>query len=109
METSFEEQAAHGGMYVMSVVLTEVQGEFGITRSNATLPYTATMIGFGIGGIVCGRWADRHGVSRVVQLGAVGTVAGYLLAGVSANIVLFTLAHADDDSPRSAPTCSSLA
>ncbi|MBS0448341.1 MAG: MFS transporter [Proteobacteria bacterium] len=82
------------GMYVMSVALTTVQHEFGVDRSIASLPYTAMMIGFGIGGMVCGRWADRYGVDRVVRLGAIGSVLGYVLASLSSSIVLFTFAHA---------------
>jgi MFS family permease len=84
----------NAAMYVLPVVLTVVQGEFGVSRSGASLPYTATMIGFGLGGVVCGRWADRHGVARVVQIGAAAVVAGFALAALSRHILLFTLAHA---------------
>ncbi|WP_284617721.1 MFS transporter [Aquabacterium humicola] len=84
----------NAAMYVLPVVLTVVQGEFGVSRSGASLPYTATMIGFGLGGVLCGRWADRYGIARVVQIGAAAVVAGFVLASVSNHIVLFTLAHA---------------
>jgi MFS family permease len=50
------------GMYVVAVLLPAVQAEFGVARADASLPYTALMIGFGIGGIVMGRLADRFGV-----------------------------------------------
>ena len=50
------------GMYAMAVALAPVQAEFGVTRGDASLPYTLTMLGFGIGGIVMGRLADRFGV-----------------------------------------------
>ena len=40
------------GMYAVTVALPAVQAEFGVGRSEASLPYTATMIGFGLGGIV---------------------------------------------------------
>ena len=33
--------------------------EFGIDRGEATLPYTATMIGFAVGGVLMGRFSDR--------------------------------------------------
>src|SRR5207244_5873233 len=49
-------------MYGVVVVLPAVQAEFGITRAEAALPYTLTMIGFALGGVVMGRLADRHGV-----------------------------------------------
>ena len=43
------------GMYAVAVVLPRVQTEFGVGRSDASLPYTFTMIGFGLGGILMGR------------------------------------------------------
>ena len=53
-----------GAMYVIAVVLPAVQAEFGVARADASMPYTAMMIGFGAGGIWMGRLADRHGVMR---------------------------------------------
>ena len=50
------------GMYVVVVVLPTVQAEFGVARGEASLPYTLTMIGFGIGGMLMGRLADRYGI-----------------------------------------------
>ncbi len=80
-------------MYILSVVLPEIQTEFGVNRADAALPYTLTMIGFGLGGIVCGRWADRFGISRVIQIGAFGVLTGYTIAGITANIYIFGIAH----------------
>ena len=42
------------GMYAVSVVLPAVQADFGVDRADASMPYTLTMIGFGIGGILMG-------------------------------------------------------
>lgn len=83
----------NSGMYVLSVVMPQIQGEFAISRADASLPYTLTMIGFGLGGIFCGRWADRHGIGRVVQLGALGAASGYIIAGTTGNVYVFGLAH----------------
>src|SRR4051812_21603633 len=47
------------GMYVVAVVLPAVQAEFGVARADASLPYTMMMIGFGLGGMLMGRLADR--------------------------------------------------
>src|SRR3546814_8883882 len=49
------------GVYSVTVVLPQIQAEFGISRSGASLPYTLTMIGFGLGGILMGRLSDRFG------------------------------------------------
>ena len=51
------------GMYGIAVALAPVQAEFGATRGDASLPYTLTMLGFGLGGILMGRIADRFGVA----------------------------------------------
>ena len=45
-----------GGMYVVAVVLPSVQAEFGIDRAQASMPYTALLLGFGVGGIGWGVW-----------------------------------------------------
>ena len=65
------------GMYAVVVVLPAVQAEFGVARADASLPYTLTMIGFGVGTIVMGRLADRFGV--VVPVLPVPLVATVLL------------------------------
>jgi MFS family permease len=81
------------GMYAISVVLPEVQKDFNVARADASLPYTLTMIGFGIGGILMGKLADRHGTSWVVALGAVGLGAGFSLAAWAPNMLVFNLAQ----------------
>ena len=54
------------GMWSFVVALPAVQADFGVARGEASLPFTLTMIGFGVGGIVMGRLADRFGVVRPV-------------------------------------------
>ena len=50
-------------MWSVVVALPAVQAEFGVARGAASLPYTITMIGFGIASIFMGRLADRVGIS----------------------------------------------
>src|SRR5262245_20602854 len=59
------------GMWSVVVALPAVQAEFGVARADASLPYTLTMIGFGIGGIVLGKLSDRFGIVPPVLIGAV--------------------------------------
>jgi MFS family permease len=82
-----------GAMYIIAVVLPAVQAEFGVSRADASLPYTAMMVGFGLGGILLGKWADRYGVMRVVLIGACGLGAGFILAGLSGSLWSFSLVH----------------
>jgi len=82
-----------GGMYVVAVVLPAVQAEFGVARADASLPYTLMMIGFGVGGLLMGRLADRFGVMLPILIGAAGLGLGFVAAGLSSGIIGFALAH----------------
>jgi len=80
-------------MYVVSVVLPAAQADFGVARADASMPYTAMMVGFGIGGILMGRLADRFGVMVPLFIGAAGLSLGFVGAGASGGIWSFSLAH----------------
>ncbi len=82
-----------GGMYLVAVVLPSVQAEFGVARADASLPYTALMIGFGIGGLLMGRLADRYGVMVPVLIGSAGLAIGYAAAALAPDVWVFALAH----------------
>ena len=71
------------GMYAITVVLPRLQTDFGVDRAAASLPYTFTMIGFGLGGILMGRLSDRFGVMVPVIIGALGLSAGFVAAGTA--------------------------
>jgi MFS family permease len=81
------------GMYSMPVALSSIQAEFGVDRAAATLPYTLTMIGFGLGGILMGRLADRFGVIVPVLVGASSLGLGFLAVAMAPNLLIFTIAH----------------
>ncbi len=81
------------GMYAVTVVLPTVQVDFGVDRAAASLPYTLTMIGFGFGGILMGRLADRFGVMAPLMLGAVGLGTGFVSAGLAGSLWHFSLAQ----------------
>jgi len=83
----------NSSMYVVSVVLPEVQREFGVSRADASLPYTLMMICLGIGGLWTGRMADRHGITRVLMIGAFAVLGGFVWASMSGSILSFSLAH----------------
>ena len=81
------------GMYSVTVVLPRIQADFAVDRGDASLPYTLTMVGFGIGGVLMGRLSDRFGVMVPVLLGAFGLGAGFIAAGSAATLWQFSLAQ----------------
>jgi MFS family permease len=81
------------GMYAVTVALPPVQAEFGVARADASLPYTLTMIGFGLGGILMGRLSDRFGVLVPVVFGALCLGAGFIAAGNAQSLWQFAAAH----------------
>ena len=80
-------------MYIVTVVLPAIQAEFGVSRGDASLPYMFTMIGFGVGGLLMGRLADRFGVMVPLLIGAVSLGLGFTLAGMASNIWTLALVH----------------
>lgn len=81
------------GMWSVVVVLPAVQQEFAVLRADATLPYTLTMLGFGVGGIVMGKLADRFGIIIPLLIGAGLLFAGYTLSAAAPSLFLFALPH----------------
>ena len=81
------------GMWSVVVALPHVQAEFGVTRAEASLPYTLLMLGFGAGGIVMGRLADRFGVMLPVLGGSTVLAAGYVAAALSPSLLVFAIVH----------------
>ncbi|MDX8479645.1 MFS transporter [Mesorhizobium sp. VK24D] len=81
------------GMWAVVVVLPAVQAEFGIDRAAASIPYTATMVGFAAGNVLVGRAIDRVGYWIPALASAAALGAGFLLASLANSILGFTLAQ----------------
>jgi MFS family permease len=81
------------GMWSVVVALPAVQAEFGAERGAASLPFTLTMIGFGVGGVIMGKLADRRGIILPMMIGAASLGAGFFLAAVSGGLVSFSAAY----------------
>jgi MFS family permease len=81
------------GMWSVIVVLPAVQTEFAVARSAAALPYTMTMICFGLGGIVIGRLTDRLGAFVPVVGGTVAMSVGYVVSSQATSLSQFALAQ----------------
>ncbi|MEO5756234.1 MAG: MFS transporter [Mesorhizobium sp.] len=79
------------GMWAVVIVLPSVQAEFGVDRAAASMPYTATMVGFAAGNVLVGRAIDRVGYWIPALVSSIALVAGFLLAALSTSILQFTL------------------
>jgi MFS family permease len=81
------------GMWSVVVALPAMQADFGVDRAAASLPYTLAMLGFGGGGILMGRLADRFGVAVPAVLGTLCLAFGYIGAALSPRLWLVALAY----------------
>ncbi len=79
------------GMWAVVVVLPAVQSEFGLARADASMPYTATMVGFALGNFLVGRYVDRLGITIPVIGAALMLGAGLVLAAYTTDIWQFTI------------------
>ena len=68
------------GMYAMVVSLKPVAIEFSTGRGAASIAYTLTMLGYGVGGILLGRISDRIGVFWPAMSGSFMLAAGFAVA-----------------------------
>jgi MFS family permease len=80
-------------MWSVVVALPTVQAEFGVARGAASLPYTLTMVCFGISSILMGKLSDRFGIIVPVIVGTVALGLGYIAAGFAGSLWLYTLAQ----------------
>jgi len=81
------------GMWSVVVALPAVQAEFAVARGQASLPYTLTMVSFGLAGIAMGRLSDRYGIMTPVIIGTLLLSLGYAAAGISDSLGAYTLAQ----------------
>ena len=82
------------GLWSAVVVLPTIQVEFGVDRAGASIPFTATMIAFAIGGAAMGRVADRFGIMIPLMIGAVMLCIGYFAAAMAPSYWAFVAAQA---------------
>ena len=80
------------GMYVVVVVLPEVEAEFGTSRMGSSLPYSMTMVGFGLGGLLMGPVTDRWRIGTALLIGITCLVWGYILAAAAPDVFWFSAA-----------------
>jgi MFS family permease len=81
------------GMWAVIVVLPSMQGEFGLDRADATIPYTLTMAGFALGNGLIGRIVDRFGITWALTGAALAQGVGFLAASAMPGFVTVTFLH----------------
>jgi len=79
------------GMWAIILVLPQVQKDFGIDRGDASLAYSATMVGFALGNFILGRFVDRYGIYLALVIAAIAQASGFALAAMTSNFWLFIL------------------
>jgi MFS family permease len=82
------------GLWSPVVVLPIVESEFNVGRAGASLPYTATMVGFAIGGVTLGRLADKFGILVPLLLGAAVLGLGFIAAAYAGSYWQFVAIQA---------------
>jgi MFS family permease len=82
------------GLWSVVVILPAIEVEFGVDRGSASLPYTATMIGFALGGVYMGRIADKYGVFVPLLVGSTMLGTGYIAAANASSLWQFIITQA---------------
>ena len=82
------------GLWSSVVVLPAIELEFMIDRSNASMPYAATMIGFGVGGVAIGYLVDRIGIFIPMLICSSLMGIGYIASSLTTSISEFVFVQA---------------
>lgn len=79
------------GFWGVVVILPAVQAEFAIDRADASIPYTLTMVGFGLGNMLIGRYVDRLGIVIPAVAASLAMGLGFIGASFAPNVWIFAL------------------
>lgn len=84
---------ANVGIWMIVVVLPDIETDFGASRASASLPYTLTMVGFAAGNFLVGRMVDQFGVARSLQLAAIVLAASFAASTLAPSILVLSVIH----------------
>ncbi len=82
-----------GGLPAVAVFLKPLALEFGWTRGEASLGYTAIAVSAAVAGLGYGVLADRFGTRAIIMVAAVGMGAAYLLQSGQSTLTEYYLSH----------------
>jgi len=81
----------NASLWTSVTLMPSLQSEFGLTRTEASYPYIAIMVGYLVGAPMLGRWSDRYGVSNILLVGSLLASLGYVVGGLTQSFWLFLL------------------
>lgn len=81
------------GMWVVIMVMPDIQGEFDLERAEASYPYVWTMVGFALGNYLIGLLVDRYGIVRVLSGMSLVMAAGFALAAMTPTFFIVSVLH----------------
>jgi MFS family permease len=81
------------GLWSYVVALPVVQADFGATRADASLAYTLTMIGFGVGAVAIGGLIDRFGIVAPLIASTLALTFGFIASGLAPSLTVFALTN----------------
>ncbi|WP_321830810.1 CynX/NimT family MFS transporter [Thalassovita sp.] len=81
------------GMWVVIMVMPDIQAEFNLERAEASYPYVWTMVGFALGNYLIGLLVDRYGIVRVLSGMSLVMAAGFALAAMTPTFFIVSVLH----------------
>ena len=84
---------ANAGMWAVVVIMPAVEAEFALTRAEASMPYTLSMLGYGLGNFVIGRWVDRVGIATALMGASFGIAISLFAATLASDIGVLAAVH----------------
>ena len=78
------------GMWSIVTIMPAIELDFVLDRSQTSLPYSMTMIGFAIGNLVFGKLLDRFGLFFILMGATVFIAVGFFAATFSTTILMFS-------------------
>lgn len=85
---------AGGGFYSFSIFINPIESEFGWDRADISLAMSIYLITGGLMGPVVGRLIEKYGTKRIMNIGALGTGACFILISQTHSIWYFYCVYA---------------
>ncbi|MBT6298727.1 MAG: MFS transporter [Rhodobacteraceae bacterium] len=84
---------ANAGMWAVVVIMPAVEAEFALTRAETSLPYMLSMLGYGLGNFIIGRWVDRVGIATALIAASFGIAVSFFAATQASDIGALAAVH----------------